>query len=342
MIMEQSNINKLFTENSLSQQYERNLKQNGDNAAFSELNFIPVEITHRPLINSYLQDHHYNTLEYLFTTLFIWQESYGFAWAEKNQVLYIRSCYQGVTKFFPPILKTSKIPKEKQKERYDAAVKEILSYCQAQTIEPVFEEITEQDRDSMLHCLKADFHFQANRNLANYIYYVDTLTQLRGRSFNGKRNHIRHFENENPTYQFLPLTRELLPACRAHAEGWYAHHPEKDQSTLIEEKAAIMKALDYFTELELTGGCIVIDGVVEGFAIGEALNPDMAVIHFEKGNLQINGIYTALNKYFLEQSWQDYLLVNRAEDLGVPGLKKAKKDYKPAWLEMKYTATPIK
>ena len=72
-------------EYSLSPQHERNLKP-GD--------FRPVEISHRPLINSYLQDHHYNTLEYLFTTLFIWQESYGFTWAEKNHVLYIKSCYQ--------------------------------------------------------------------------------------------------------------------------------------------------------------------------------------------------------------------------------------------------------
>ena len=318
-------------EYSLSPQHERNLKP-GD--------FRPVEISHRPLINSYLQDHHYNTLEYLFTTLFIWQESYGFTWAEKNHVLYIKSCYQGVTKFFPPILKTGEIPSAQQQAIYAAAVSEILSYCREADITPIFEEITEQDRDAMLRCLKKEFHFQANRDLANYIYYVDTLTHLRGRSFNGKRNHIRHFENENPTYQFLPLTKELLPACKKHAEGWYEHHPEKDQSTLIEEKAAIMKALDYFTQLELSGCCIVIDGVVEGFAIGEPLNPDMVVIHFEKGNLNINGIYTALNKYFLEKCWQGYLLVNRAEDLGLPGLKKAKKDYKPAWLEMKYTATP--
>lgn len=340
--MEQSNLNKTFTKNSLSQQHERNLKQTSANITFSDLNFTPVEISHRQLIQSYLQDHHYNTLEYLFTTLFIWQESYGFAWAEQENVLYIRSCYQGITKFFPPILKNSVIATEKQPLVYDDAIKKILSYCRDNSIEPIFEEITEQDRDKMLHVLKQDFHFHANRDLANYIYYVSTLTQLRGRSFNGKRNHIRHFEAENPGYKFLPLTEELLPACRTHAEGWYEHHPEKEQPTLIEEKQAILKALDYFTELELTGGCIIIDGVVEGFAIGEALNPDMTVIHFEKGNLQINGIYTALNKYFLAQSWQDYLLVNRAEDLGLPGLKKAKKDYKPAWLEMKYTATLIK
>ncbi|MCI8336377.1 MAG: DUF2156 domain-containing protein [Peptococcaceae bacterium] len=339
--MEQFNKTASSTIHILSQKDEKKLKHSDEPQTFSYLNFRPVEISHRPLINSYLQDHHYNTIEYLFTTLFIWQESYGFAWAEEEDVLYIRSCYHNQTKFFPPILKTSAIPLEKQPLAYAAAIEKILVYCKENSIEPIFEEITEQDRDNMLHYLKQDFHFQANRDLANYIYYVSTLTHLKGRSFNGKRNHIRHFEAENPGYQFQPITEALLPACRLHAEGWYEHHPEKDQSTLIEEKEAILKALDYFTELELTGGCIIIDGKVEGFAIGEPLNPDMAVIHFEKGNLNINGIYTALNKYFLAQSWQDYLLVNRAEDLGLPGLKKAKKDYKPAWLEMKYTATRI-
>ena len=103
----------------------------------------------------------------------------------------------------------------------------------------------------------------------------------------------------------------------------------------------MVKTLDHYQSLNLTGSCIYINGKLEGFTIGEPLNPDMAAIHFEKANFNIQGIYPALNKYFLLQSWQDYLLVNRAEDLGMPGLRKAKKDYKPAWLEMKYTATPL-
>lgn len=305
------------------------------------LHFTSVQLEHRPLISSYLQDHPYNTMEYSFTTLFIWQESYGFAWAEKDHVLYIRSCYQGVTKFFPPIVKTAELPYGAAASAYENALREILTYCRENHITPIFEEITEQDRATMFQYLKEEFLFQSNRDLANYIYYVSTLTHLRGRSFNGKRNHIRHFETENPTYRFLPLTEDLLPACKSHAESWYAHHPEKNQPTLIEERIALLKSLDFFPQLELVGGVILINGVVEGFAIGEPLNQNMAVIHFEKGNPHINGIYTALNKYFLAASWQDYHLVNRAEDLGLPGLKKAKKDYKPAWLEMKYTATPI-
>ena len=318
---------------------ENNLKQTKDFSP-STLEFSPITLAEQKRINEYLGKTHYNTLEYNFTTLFIWQESYHFSWAEQDHVLYIRSCYHGETKFFPPILKDTMIPCTEKEQVFQKAVQNILNYCNENHITPVFEEITENDREKMVFTLKNDFLIEANRNLANYIYYVSVLTNLKGRSFNGKRNHIRRFERENPDFQFLPLTEELLAGCRKHAEGWYHKHPEKDSITLQEEKIAILKTLDHFHQLHLKGGCILMNGKVEAFAIGEPLNETMAVIHFEKGNLEIGGIYTALNKYFLEQSWQDYLLVNRGEDLGNPGLRKAKKDYKPAWLEMKYTAKP--
>ena len=119
-------------------------------------------------------------------------------------------------------------------------------------------------------------------------------------------------------------------------ERW-AEDKEKDQH-LVGERLAVEKVFKNYPKLtETKVGGIYIDNNLEAFTFGELLNPDTVVVHVEKANPEIRGLYTAINKLFLENEFPDVEFVNREEDLGLDGLRQAKLSYKPIKLVEKYT-----
>ena len=119
-------------------------------------------------------------------------------------------------------------------------------------------------------------------------------------------------------------------------ERW-AEDKEKDQH-LVGERLAVEKVFKNYPKLtETKVGGIFIDNNLEAFTFGELLNPDTVVVHVEKANPEIRGLYTAINKLFLENEFPDVEFVNREEDLGLEGLRQAKLSYKPIKLVEKYT-----
>ena len=107
-------------------------------------------------------------------------------------------------------------------------------------------------------------------------------------------------------------------------------------ATLRAEASAVEEVLANADALGVTGGCIEVDGQVEAFTLGELLNPETVVIHIEKANAAFHGLYQVINQQFLEQSWPNIEYVNREQDLGVPGLRKAKESYLPHHMVEKF------
>lgn len=100
------------------------------------------------------------------------------------------------------------------------------------------------------------------------------------------------------------------------------------------------EALTHFEELEYRGGAIEIDSRIEAFSLGEPLNTDTAVIHIEKANPEIPGLYAAMNQLFCQNAWSDMAYINREQDLGIEGLRKAKESYNPHHIAKKFTICP--
>jgi len=96
-----------------------------------------------------------------------------------------------------------------------------------------------------------------------------------------------------------------------------------------DEMCVTLNALRLLEELKLTGGLIRVEGRVIAFAIGEPLNPDTFVVHIEKAFADIQGAYPIINQQFAANAAKDYLYVNREEDTGSEGLRKAKLSYRP-------------
>jgi hypothetical protein len=169
----------------------------------------------------------------------------------------------------------------------------------------------------------------------NYIYKQQDLAQLSGQDYAAKRNHIHRFLRESPGYSFLPLTAQWLNGCKELEMAWLKTHDEASEA-IVQEHSGVMDALNNLPELDCVGACIVVQGRVAAFCLGEPLNEDTFAIHIEKADIGMHGSFQAINQFFARDYCAGYSFINRAEDMGHPGQRKAKLSYHPHHLEKKY------
>ena len=110
----------------------------------------------------------------------------------------------------------------------------------------------------------------------------------------------------------------------------------EEDLNLIGEGDATREALLNFEALRIKGAVILVEGKVEAFTLGERLNAQTAVVHIEKANSDIRGLYAAINQQFCEREWSDTTFINREQDLGEPGLREAKLSYNPDHMVEKF------
>jgi len=120
---------------------------------------------------------------------------------------------------------------------------------------------------------------------------------------------------------------------------WRQMHQLEDDEEMINEIAVTQNSLRLMKELELTGGLLRVDGEIVAFTIGEPINDDTFVVHIEKAFSEIQGAYPMINQQFVTHECQDYKYINREEDTGAPGLRKAKESYRPVFMVEKGTVT---
>ncbi|MDR2175163.1 MAG: phosphatidylglycerol lysyltransferase domain-containing protein [Synergistaceae bacterium] len=168
-----------------------------------------------------------------------------------------------------------------------------------------------------------------------YIYSVPELVGLKGGKYAAKRAHIKTFF-ENCEWEYRPLLPEDFPELLAFQSEWCARRDCAENPLLCAEDLAVRRALEFWDVLPLTGATLSVNGKVAAYTIGEELSPDTIDIRFEKAGSEYAGIYQALNKLFLERQGQAYQWVNREEDMGSEGLRKAKLSYHPGRFLKKY------
>ncbi len=174
-------------------------------------------------------------------------------------------------------------------------------------------------------------------NSADYIYETTELLELSGKRFHGKRNHISRFLERD--WAFEPITPQNLPACMEMNKRWCKENDCAESKELSRELCAVSRALDNFFTLGLTGALLRVDGEVIAYTAGEPLTSDTFVIHIEKAFYDVQGAYPMINREFVRTLAPLYRYVNREDDAGVPGLRKAKQSYYPAFMQRKFTAT---
>jgi hypothetical protein len=180
-----------------------------------------------------------------------------------------------------------------------------------------------------------EFRIEADRDQFDYVYLVRDLIALSGNRYHGKRNHLEQFARRHE-FAYRPLTPELVPACQELQDRWCDEKHCDLVATLRAEARAVKEVLGKVELLGVTGGCIEVAGKIEAYTLGELLNPETVVIHIEKANAAFHGLYQVINQQFLEKAWSEVRYVNREQDLGVAGLRRAKESYHPDHMVEKF------
>ncbi len=289
-------------------------------------NFKPIDLEDREIIQDMIWQYQPQTSEWTFTNLYIWRDYYGYQWSIYKDwlVVYSTISSQGVY-CLQPIGPSSR----------SDIVRLILEWLTEEK-GAIFPRIERADERliSEVKNIKG-FHIEATENHYDYVYRSDDLIRLEGRKYHNKKNHINKFLRSY-TFEYRPLGIESMNDCIRVAEEWCKMRRCEEDMSLVGEGEAVRNALNHFEDLKISGGVILIDGKIEAFTLGELLNRDTAVVHIEKTDPSIPGLFTIINQQFCENQWRDIQYINREQDLGVPGLRRAKKSYHPCCLVKKY------
>lgn len=291
------------------------------------IEFKDIALEDKSLFDSYFSTRQYGNSEFTFTNLFIWRQSYNFKYSIINDHLCIIGKYRKLYPFaFAPLSLTS--------PNYDCVIP-ILADCFISKGYPlVMKSITSCIKASIEEVMAGKFIFKSDRSNFDYIYLTDELIGLKGKKFHQKRNHVNKFI-KSYEFQYEKIDGSNVDECLSIEAEW-ANKRNGDES-INEEKNAILEAFSNYKALKLKGGALRVNGSIQAFTLGELLNSDTAVIHIEKANIEYSGCFAAINQQFAANAWSDTTYVNREEDMGIPGLRKAKESYNPVKMVEKYT-----
>ncbi len=186
------------------------------------------------------------------------------------------------------------------------------------------------------------FQFHPDRDCCDYVYNIDDLAKLPGRKYQRKRNHLNRFRQNHPDCRIEPITEERFSAVKAMVEQWYAARMASDpDNDFLLEQQAMRRAMEKWAELELEGVVLMENGRILAMSMGSFLNEDTFDVHFEKALEDVDGAYAAINQAFaahLQGKYPNLRWLNREDDMGIPGLRKAKLSYYPDHLVVKFWA----
>ena len=204
---------------------------------------------------------------------------------------------------------------------------------------PLIGLLTEETSGILNDLYPNRFVFEENRDDADYIYLQESLANLSGKKYHGKRNHISQFLRKYPNYSYKKLTRENFSDALLVAAKWCDIRKDIEGETFGSDYSAIEDCFLHFDELGLFGGVIYVENEAVAMTVASKIRDDICDIHFEKSI--IYGGYPVINNEFAK-TLTEYKYINREEDMGIEGLRKSKLSYKPEILLNKYDAILVK
>lgn len=295
------------------------------------MEFKQIELADKEWIEPLLKASGFQGCDYTFGNLFIWKDLYRQQVARVADMLCARSRRPGTGEYlylFPA-----------GNGDWKEAVEAMRRDAGELGVPFLLRGFEKKEADRLKEAFPGVFSIESTRAEWDYLYPVEDMTNLAGKRYHGKRNHIARFE-ESGEWHFEPLSAENMEACHAMCEAWYAEHAANGNTAALIDRGVVDNALCYFDRLGFTGGVLYQFGQVVGFTIGEPLNRDTYVVHVEKAFAEINGAYPVINREYVRHMMQGYTYVNREEDDGLEGLRKAKESYHPVMLE-KFVAREV-
>ena len=261
--------------------------------------------------------------EYSFVNLFLWGRQQA---AEVGGYLVLFSHFNGHSVYPFPVGRGDVRP----------VLDAIIADSQQRGIPCRLTLLNQADMELLEAYYPGKFRFRCDRNDFDYVYNIDDLADLRGKKFQQKRNHLNRFEQNYPDWRVAHIDSETRKDAAEVVEKWFrAKREAEPEMDLGLEQVALRRAFENFDALGLEGLVLYAGGEPVAVTMGSRLSDDTFDVHFEKARDEIQGAYGAINRAFarhLREKYPELRYLNREDDLGLPGLRKAKQSYNPAFL----------
>ncbi|MGL5124341.1 MAG: DUF2156 domain-containing protein [Fusobacteriaceae bacterium] len=284
------------------------------------MNWKELTIDSKEIISTYTENK-FEICDYNFSNLYLWSLGDKLKYAIEDEFLYIKGDYLGEDSYLMPV--------------------SLKNNCEISKIIKAVDKVIDKNKkldlvsEKMKIKLEDYYIFEEMENSFDYIYLVEDLVFLKGRKYSKKKNKLNQF-NKSYLYTYEQINEKNLFEVIEFQKKWCKERECDSVETLKKENIGLSKIFENFIKLKIKGGMLKIDNKVVAYALGEELTKDMFVIHVEKADEEYKGSYQAINSIFLEKECLKYQYINREDDSGVPGIKKAKESYYPIKMEKKY------
>lgn len=300
----------------------------------SFLNFQRIEITDKERAEECLRRSGFRGSEYTFGNNFVWRNAYNVEICFYENFYFVKQLSGKNTRFIYPSGGTDETDEVNH-------VIELLSEYVSENDLPL-RIYANESITAKIAAAYPNSQIKQEYDFFDYIYLAEELENLRGKKFHSKRNHLNRFYENN--WSFEPLTRENLDECIEMNKLWRSENVDKcdiskEAQSKIEELCVVECSFKHFDELRYTGGVLRVNGEVQAFTFGEPSADNCFVVHVEKALRNYQGAYAAINREFVKSLNGRYEYINREDDTGSEGLRKAKLSYNPVFMEQKFEIT---
>lgn len=286
-----------------------------------EFNWKSIELSDKEIIQSYYRQEKSRNCEFTFANNYLWAPHYEIRYAIIDGMLVFLSDEATFSVSFP-------LGQGNAKETIEL----LLSYFEEKGRTFKMHLVSPEQFARLEKWFPGKFQIAYNRDAADYVYESEKLITLSGKKLHGKRNHINKFKELYPDWTYEPITKENTAECIEMAQNWRVQNGCDENEEKSAEFCVTLNALKMREELGLCGGLLRADGRVVAFTLGEPGGEDIFVVHIEKAYPDVQGAYPMINQQFVEHECAAYRYINREEDTGAEGLRKAKLSYYPVMM----------
>lgn len=287
------------------------------------INFRPINISDKTEYEKLSENRDYLGCETSFGNLFLWGDQK--ISTVNGQMVFLSTFSKS---FYPfPVGEGDK----------KAVIEELIKDAKERNIPFVLTSMSPDEKNLVENLFPDRFIFETSEDSYDYVYHIDDLSSLSGKKYHKKRNHLAHFYKDHPNYTVEPFRKDNLDKIKELVNSWYS---ERD-GDFEYEKEVFRRAIENFDALEMEGLILVDGGEIFAVTFASRLNREAFDVHFEKARADVQGAYPAINNEFakyIKDKHPEVKYLNREEDMGVEGLRKAKKSYYPIFRVEKYRA----
>ena len=293
------------------------------------IDFKDITLEDKDLITSYIFPNDCCNCELSFANHVSWCFLYNTRYAVVDDFLVLKYFNEGNEIFMMPI----------GKGNADNVINKLIEDSKSRNVPFMMHAACHFMENQISDEMRERFNLLPNRDFFDYVYYREELATLKGNKFQQKRNHVNRFKKTYPNWEYKSATPELIKLCIEKENEWFENNEDYKHQDIDKERQALLFAMNHAEEIGLKGGVLFVDEKIVAFTFGFPINHKTFGVHFEKADINYTGAFTVINQMFANDIPAEFEYINREEDLGIEGLRKAKMSYNPAFLITKGVVT---